>query len=219
VRRCHNRQKRKFWAERTNGYYIRVLATDATPVAEDELRASLPEKSSCELLTDQKNDQGWVQLVLRHADGGEIALIERNPVSSGELGEEELAEFIEEIKGEKPASAVRWLEQYLPRVKVIYAFQILGGADGNKAWEAIRALQACIWTRRGGILQSDGEGFSNEDGYSILWQFSDEVTGPWNMAVLNEAEKWIGFEMELGNSEQRMAFFEGKVPRGVRIFS
>jgi hypothetical protein len=165
----------------------------------------------------QNNDQGWMQLVLRNSGGAEIALVERNPVFPGELGEEELAELIEEIKEEKPFSAARWLEQYLPRVKVIYAFQILGGAYVNDGWEAVHALQAFIWTKCGGILQADGEGFSNEDGYCILWQFSEEVTGSWNMAVLNEAEQWIRFEMNLGNRQQRVAFLEGRLPKGVTI--
>jgi hypothetical protein len=199
------------------GYYIRVLATDANPIAEEELRACLPEAPSFELVAEQKNGHEWAQLVLRHSEGKEIAIVERNLVSPGELGEEELAELIEEIKDEKPFSAARWLEQYLPRVKVIYAFQILGGAYVNDGWEAIHALQAFIWRKCGGILQADGEGFSNEDGYCILWQFSEEVTGSWNMAVLNEAEQWIRFEMNLGNRQQRVAFLEGRLPKGVTI--
>jgi hypothetical protein len=68
-----------------------------------------------------------------------------------------------------------------------------------------------IWARGGAILQADGEGFSNEDGHHILWQFHDNVSGPWWMAVL-QGDKWVPFKMELGNREQRVAFFEGRVP-------
>jgi hypothetical protein len=199
------------------GYYIRVLATDANPIAQDELRACLPEAPSCELVAEQKNGQEWAQLVLRHSEGKEIAIVERNLVSPGELGDEELQEFIEEIKGEKPASAARWLEEYLPHVKVIYAFQILGGADVNDGWEAVHALQAFIWNKRGGILQSDGEGFSNEDGYCILWQFSEDVSGTWNMALLGESGQWVRFEMDLGNRKQRVAFLQGRLPKGATL--
>jgi hypothetical protein len=77
----------------------------------------------------------------------------------------------------------------------------------------LHALQGAIWTKVGGVLQADSEGFTNEDGYNILWQFSDGVKGKWNMAIL-EDEKWIPFEMDLGNAEQRREFFDGRVPPG-----
>jgi hypothetical protein len=71
--------------------------------------------------------------------------------------------------------------------------------------------------RRGGILQADGEGFSNEDGYLILWQFADTVDGDWNMAVLDKDGSWIRFQMNLGDPEQRAAFLKGRVPEGAKI--
>ena len=37
----------------------------------------------------------------------------------------------------------------------------------------------------GRILQADGEGLSNEDGYHNLWQFPEDAAGAWNMAVLD----------------------------------
>lgn len=117
----------------------------------------------------------------------------------------------------RPESAARWLERYLPRVKAIYAFQLLSGADFQGGWAAVHALQSCIWRKRGGILQADGEGFSNEDGYQILWQFADTADGAWNMAVLDKGGIWIPFEMNLGDPEQRTAFLEGRVPEGAKL--
>jgi hypothetical protein len=199
------------------GYYIRVLATDEMPIVEQELRNCLPRTPRCELDREGKGDSGWSQLVLRHSGGTAIAAIERNPVSPGELGEEEVAEFIEEARIAKPRSAARWLEQFLPRVKVIYAFQILSGTGVGDGWAAVHALQSYIWNKRGGILQADGEGFSNEDGYTIVWQFADDVDGMWKMAVLNEVGQWVSFEMDLANPEQRADFLEGILPQGVKI--
>jgi hypothetical protein len=199
------------------GYYIRVLATDEMPIEEQELTNCLPRSPRCELDRDGEGDSGWSHLVLRHAGGTAIAVIERNPVSPGELGEDEVAEFIEEARIGKPRSAARWLEQFLPRVKVIYALQILSGTGVDNGWAAVRALQGHIWNKRGGILQADGEGFSNEDGYTIVWQFADDVEGTWKMAILNEVGQWVSFEMDLGNAEQRAAFLEGILPQGVRI--
>ena len=37
----------------------------------------------------------------------------------------------------------------------------------------------------GGILKADGEGFSNEDGYPILWRFPEDAASAWIMAVLD----------------------------------
>ncbi len=62
-------------------------------------------------------------------------------------------------------------------------------------------------------MQADGEGFSNEDGDHVLWQFSEDVSGLWWMAVYREGA-WCPFQMDLGNAEHRSAFFEGRVPPG-----
>jgi hypothetical protein len=153
----------------------------------------------------------WENLVLSHADGDAIAAIERNPVLPGTLGGDEIAEFIEAISGCRPASAVPWLTSFLGSVKTIYSLQHLSGTEVGNGADALRAVSESIWARGGAILQADGEGFSNEDGYHILWQFNDNVSGPWWMAIRQE-DKWVPFEMELGNLEQRAAFLEGRVP-------
>jgi len=44
--------------------------------------------------------------------GQEIAIIEKNPVVEGQLGADELQEFMEEVADCKPESAARWLVQY-----------------------------------------------------------------------------------------------------------
>ncbi len=66
------------------------------------------------------------------------------------------------------------------------------------------------------ILQADSEGFSNEGGYHILWQFNDSVEGPWWMGVLRDG-KWTHFEMDLGNQKQRESFLLGLIPEGSRL--
>ncbi len=151
----------------------------------------------------------------KHRRGPEIAMIERNPVEHGELGTKELEEFRDEVGELKPESAARWLQGYLEHVRRIYMFQLLGGTEEAGGWDAVHAVQWEIWTTLGGILQADGEGFSNEDGYHILRQFSDDVTGPWNMAVLDATSRWVPFEMDLGDPGHRRAFLAGEVPKGV----
>jgi hypothetical protein len=158
----------------------------------------------------------WTQVILAHKDGPEIADIERNAASSSELVTEEIDEFLEDIADCKPASAAAWLAEYLPTVKTIYAFQLLSGTDVKNGWDILGKVKDSIFTQVGGILQADGEGFSDEEGYHILWQFSDSVKGPWGMGVLKDGE-WIHFQMDLGNKKHRAAFFRGEVPEGVEM--
>ncbi len=161
-------------------------------------------------------DHDWTQVILAHKDGEEIADIERNAASSNGLVSEEIEEFLEEIADCKPASAAAWLAEYLKTVKTIYAFQLLSGTDVKNGWDILGKVKDSIFTQVGGILQADGEGFSDEDGYHILWQFSNSVKGPWGMGVLKDGE-WIHFQMDLGNKKHQAAFFRGEVPEGVEI--
>ncbi len=176
------------------GYHIRVIALkdDSISLQEIEDHLSVSEITVKIEIEDGSAEQ-WNQLLLKHDEDLPVAVVERNPTNE-ELGEEEIQEFIEEIEDYKPTSAVKWLKTFLPKAKVIYAFRILSGADEGDGWEAIREIQSLIWNKLDGIFQADGEGFSNKDGYHILWQFSDSVTGIWNMAVRNILGGWTAFE-------------------------
>jgi hypothetical protein len=198
------------------GYYIRVLApSEAVPFL-TRLLSIVPEGQ--ELLSESHEEPEWTQLRLRHKTGQEIALIERNPVRPGELGQEELNEFIDNIQDEKPDSAVQWLLRFLPRVRTIYAFQLLSGKEVDAGWAGVHAVQRAIWKEVGGILQADLEGLSNEDGYHILWQFIGDPEGPYPVAVLNgDKTTWTAFEMDLGNPDHRKAFLDGRVPQDAKL--
>ena len=168
------------------------------------------------VLSLEGGDPGhWTALLLAHSDGLAIAAIDRNPVAAGTLGSDELSEFIVAVASGRPETAVPWLTTFLRSVRTIYAFQHLFGTQRARGDEALRCISETIWAGGQAILQADGEGFSNEDGYHILWQFSEGVSGPWWMAVLKD-DRWVRFQMELANPEHRRAFLEGKVPLGVR---
>ena len=108
------------------GYYIRVLGKEPSNVPLEQLR----EAAQPALLNISQGDSdAWEHLTLLHKSGQEIAIIEKNPVVEGQLGADELREFIEEVSNYKPEAAATWLQEYLPHVRVIYAFQLLGGTD------------------------------------------------------------------------------------------
>jgi hypothetical protein len=193
-------------------YYTRVLSKDEEFPAFDELaqliRAEHPE---FKLTVEGEGEQGWETLLLSGHDEVEVAVIERNPVRDGSTGQDEIADFIEDIRDCKPESGVEWLEEYLRSVKTIYAFQHLQGSETEEGGAALHALRSALWERGDAILQADGEGFTNEDGYHIVWQFSDSVSGPWKMAILQDG-LWHHFTMDLGDPDHRAAFLDGEMP-------
>lgn len=196
-------------------YYIRVLGetNPAIPVA--KLNDYLHEQNlQATIEVDDGNEEDWSTLLVKDSTGQHIILIEKNLVLDGELGQEEIEEFKEDILNYKPVSAARWLVEYLRDVKVIYAFQILNSVDNDENWSIVGELKSIIWQTVKGIIQADNEGFTNKEGYHILWQFSDDVSGEWNMAVSDSHGRWSKFKMDLGDHAQRKEFWNGNVPKG-----
>lgn len=199
------------------GYYIRILSPSEKVPSIARIRTALATEGLAGTLTPESGtDDNWTKVILAHKDGPEIAAIERNTASSNDLVSAEIDEFLEEIADCKPPTAAAWLAEYLPTVKTIYAFQLLSGTDEENGWDVLGKVKDSIFNQVGGIMQADGEGFSDEEGFHILWQFSNSVTGPWWMSVLKDGD-WVRFQMDLGNKKHRAAFFRGEVPDGVKM--
>jgi hypothetical protein len=198
------------------GYYIRVLGTADPNIHIEELITGLNEENLTAnfSLSENETADNWTIINVANTDGEDLMQIERNPVIEGELGKEELEEFRDDIKSYKPTSAVKWLDKYFDNIKVIYALQLLNASMEDKNFPIVSSIKTTIWEKTGGILQADNEGFSNEKGYHILWQFSDNVTGEWSCAVRNFLGQWNNFKMDLGDQKQREEFWEGNVPKG-----
>jgi hypothetical protein len=193
-------------------YYTRVLSKDEEFPPFDELAQFIRDGHPYFRLTlESGEEENWESLLLSSNDEVEVAVLERNPVFVGSLGQDEVAEFIDDIQDCKPKSGVEWLADYLDSVKTVYAFQHLQGSETVGGSNALHALRSKLWERGDAILQADGEGFTNEEGYHIVWQFSDSVSGPWNMAVLQDGV-WRHFSMDLGDPDHRAAFMKGSVP-------
>ena len=194
------------------GYYTRVLSKDEEFPSFDELAQFVrAEHPQFKLSLEEGTEEEWESLLLSSNDDVEVAVIERYPVSDGSIGQDDIAEFIEDTQDAKPESSVAWLHEFLASVKTIYAFQHLQGDEFEEGSNALLALRTKLWERGDAILQADGEGFTNEEGYHIVWQFSDSVSGPWNMGVLQDGV-WRHFSMDLGDPDHRTAFLEGSVP-------
>jgi hypothetical protein len=199
-------------------YYIRVLGKNNPNIPLIEIEKNLKKEGLIANIKVSETDkfQNWTSLEILNKKGEAIAILEKNVVENSELGSEEIEEFIEEIEDCEPKSAVDWLNDFLSKTKVIYAFQILKAAFEDDNFEIISNIKVLIWQKTDGIIQADNEGFTNQDGYHILWQFDDGVKGDWAMAVLNSKNEWIKFNMDLGNKKHRAAFFKGEIPEGVK---
>jgi hypothetical protein len=199
------------------GYYTRVLSKDEAFPAFEELAELIgAQHPGFRLSIESGDEEEWESLLLSSVDEVEVAVVERNPVFDGSTGQDEIADFLEETQDCKPETGVQWLAEFLAEVKTVYAFQHLQGADTEEGGNALHALRSALWERGDAILQADNEGFTNEEGFHIVWQFSDSVSGPWNMGVLQDAT-WHHFKMDLGDPDHRQAFLNGEVPEDLTV--
>lgn len=194
------------------GYYTRVLSKyEDYPSFAELTEAVQTDHPSFKLSIEAGTEDEWEALLLSSDGEIEVAVLERNPVTDGSIGQDEIAEFMEDTRDCKPEEGVEWLHGFLAEVKTIYSFQHLVGSETEEGLAALHALRSFLWQRGESIIQADMEGFTNEDGYHIVWQFSDTVSGAWNMAVLQDGT-WHHFQMDLGDPDHREAFFRNEVP-------
>ena len=194
--------------------HLRVLTESDSAVPLDEIRTVLgPE---FELVAEEGDEREWAQLLMRHADGAEIALLKRNRVAPGELGQEELNGLETQILWVRPNRTVEWLIHYFSHVRVVYSMESMSGVDVEDGWSAIARVQAYLWKKSGGILQADGEGFTNREGQHVLWQFEGPQNGDLDAAVMDDAGRWLPFTMDMADPKQVEAFRRGEVPKGSR---
>jgi len=199
-------------------YYIRLLTCKDANVSTDSIAEDLKEnKIKAFLKIENEESENWDELTVLNSKSNEIFILERNDVKNNSIAINELNELNDEIENYKPITAVKWLKEYFKKVKTIYAFQLLNNFfDDEKNWDILACIKEKLWNDLDGIFQADNEGFTNTYGYHILWQFTDDVQGDWNMSVLQD-KQWHNFKMNLGSKVQRKAFWDGQVPDKIDI--
>lgn len=133
-------------------YYIRVLAEKADIVPVATIRQWLQEKGleDMTVVVEDGDEASWNEISLRRKRRRRLVVIERNPVTPGSLGAEEIQEFLEEVSRAKPKSGADWLREYLPRVRAVYAFQLLFDISSDADWQVVHEVQGRIWETLGG---------------------------------------------------------------------
>ncbi len=190
--------------------HIRVLAESDQKAPLGEVRKILG--PDFEVIVEEGIEDDWSQLLLKHSDGPEIALLERDLVSPGELGEQQLQELSAEVEHAQPHRAVEWLKHYFSHVKIVYLLEPMSGANVKDGWSAISRTEAYLWRKFEGILQADNEGFTNREGHHVVWQFHGPQQGQLEAAVMDETGQWTTFIMDTSDPEQVAAFQRGEVP-------
>jgi hypothetical protein len=193
-------------------YFIRILGKKNPDITLDDLYSELKKrnlKANLEI-TEDKKPESWDLLKVTRGRGLMLTQIERN-IKGEPLFEDEIEEFKSEITGFEPKTAIPWLLSFFEATKVIYAFEIQKDAHKDNNFDVIDCIRDVIMSRTNGIIQADGEGFSNEEGDHILWQFEDEeIEGELFVAVLDNKGKWQKYEIELSNPTDQKKFKNGK---------
>lgn len=200
------------------GYYLSVLSPSEAPVGLKALRERfLDEAFDAGLVVTEGDEKDWLHVEVSAADGRALFDLFRHAVQKKGV-DDHLSSHLESIEGQQPASAARWLSEYLKRVRTIYTIEVLDARPQGEGddWDVVWATQAVLLESAGGILQADGEGYSNDAQDHILWQFDEGASGTWRMAVLDELDRWQRFEMELSDVAAREAFLAGRVPDGAK---
>lgn len=213
------------------GHFIRLLTPSTAIPSIAELQEALTDLGYDGVTfaveeTGEDDSDAWSFLRVYGDEGVPICDITRDELGKGDIVAEEIKDFREELSEAKPKSAVRWVKERLDQVKVIYALQILIAApddedDDDETAEANipNVLLALFQGYLGGVIQGDGEGFSNEDGALIISQFADDDEGEWTAAILNPDGEWTTFLLNLGDPAHRAAFEEGKLPPGATLIA
>jgi hypothetical protein len=195
-------------------YFLRILSPATKPLGVAPVIQRLRDRQLKGIgLACSGPQAAWESLVLRQGqEGNVIAEVERLPVQPGSAGEQELARLMRVAEKAQPLSASAWLASFLPSVRTVWAVSLYNGLNEPGGWEALGAVKDAIWTQVGGIQYVSDEGFTNQDGYQITWEFARGATGTWWMAVMKEGA-WTRFEVDLANPVHKAMFLNGQVPR------
>lgn len=194
------------------GYDLTLLAKSTDAVALPAL-AQVLDDYRFEVV--ESDGQGWTQVLVTSPSGDEICMLER---ASPRTMAREVADLLEDLADREPRSGAVWVGAYLRGTRAVYGCSLLSfgfarayaGVPSGLLW----AIQSILG---GGILHVEGQGYANEDGYQITWEFSDRAKGARQMAVLGSAGHWHAFEMELGDETSRQAFRAGTRPFGAEL--
>jgi hypothetical protein len=190
------------------GYYVRVLSPSEKIIHFSELKLEVEN-----LQLNAGTDKEWEEITISGPAGIPIARLNRTPIKTA-AGVEAIARLKAGISGAKPEHAAQWLVNYFSRVKTIYAFQLLTeNLTTDAEWRTLGIIQNMLKDNLGGIIQSDHEGYFNENGDYILWQMYGGASGSVPAATLDEKGEWQPFQLKLADERAVERFKNGEKPQ------
>jgi hypothetical protein len=190
------------------GYYVRLLSPSRQIIYFSEIKE---EVETIKLTAG--TDHEWEEIEVCGPSEIPIARLYRIPVESTR-GVETYNKLKNDLFGAHPDSARNWLQDYLSTVKTIYAFQLLTeNLSSDAEWRTLGLIQNLHKDNLGGIIQSDHEGYFNENGEYILWQMYSGAEGSVPAATLDQSGEWVAFQLRLSDAKAVERFKNGDPPQ------
>jgi hypothetical protein len=189
-------------------YYVRLLSPSKQIIYFSEIKAEI---ENVALVSG--TDHEWTEIRIAGPSEIPIAILSRLEVSGGMPGLETLNKLKNDLGGTMPARSREWIRTFMEKVKTVYAFQLLTeNLSTDAEWRTLGIIQNLHKDNLGGIIQSDREGYFNEQGDYILWQMYSGATGSVPAACLSEEGQWIPFQLKLEDDKAVQRFKNGELP-------
>ncbi|MGE4519302.1 MAG: hypothetical protein AB7E04_07345 [Desulfobacteraceae bacterium] len=198
-------------------YQTRLFCRGKKTITSDILMSGLenePLTENLELETEKTDTHN--QIVVRKNGLELIIIIELLPEKKEE-DKLKLKKIIEYCETKLPAKNMKWVKKYISKADIVYEFVPVSGFDTEDGFEILTLLQTEAWVNSRGIFQYSGEGFTNESGDLVLWDYPYSITGRRIAALKDFTGRWKTFEMDLESLNQRNEFFKGKVPNNAKL--
>ena len=163
------------------GYYIRVLGLDTrsfTTEDLDEIKGIIMKNEGIDFdyqINGQNEDGSLKGFIIKNMKGEDIADVSIDR-KQGNLLDEEIEEFKEDIKEYVSQKNYEWLGNYLDKVEIIYAFQVLNKGFEPKNWDIIYArttLYGTAWAEYGRRMKAS---FQTRKA-RVLWRTGKPANG------------------------------------------
>ena len=199
-------------------YYTRVLSKDDEFPPFDELadfiRTNHPDYK---LTLEEGTEEEWESLLLSGNDEVEVAVLERNPVFDGSIGQDEIADFLEDLpRTANPKPASHGLMNFSPKSKpstpsstsrdrrqktAAMPSTPCARTSGNAAMPFSRPTTKASPTRKA----------STSSGSFLT---PSPARGTW---ASFRTDTWHHFKMDLGDPDHRAAFLDGEMPSDLSV--
>ena len=198
--------------------HMRFFGLRDTPISVDQIADWLQTAFiDCQIEDDETDKPGsWTSIILNLDDGTPVVEIEKYLPSDATFSEtiqDTVRLLLDDKNPVQPHSAVKWLCQFMSRVKVLYEFRPMKAINTADGWQIFNHVWTNLRQTLLGIVHLEEEGFTNLDGAQITWEYPEDETGDLKVAVLDEnGEQWIEYTIDLANADQKNMFLAGKAP-------